>query len=72
MKKQKLSVPFSLAKGREENSQYIQAVHQIAAEQFFTGKLIDAFIGGGNNTDIDGDDLVITNSSDFTFLEDTQ
>ena len=50
----------------------IQAVHQITAEQFFAGKLIDAFIGGGNNADIDGDDLVITNSSDLTFLEDPQ
>ena len=58
MQEQQFRVPVSLAKRGKENSQDIQAVHQITAEQFFAGKLIDAFVGGGNNADIDGDDLV--------------
>ena len=72
MQEQQFRVPVSLAKRGKENSQDIQAVHQITAEQFFAGKLIDAFVGGGNNADIDGDDLVITNSSDLAFLENPQ
>lgn len=63
MQEQQFRVPVSLAKRGKENSQDIQAVHQITAEQFFAGKLIDAFVGGGNNADIDGDDLVITSAS---------
>ena len=64
MQEQQFRVPVSLAKRGKENSQDIQAVHQITAEQFFAGKLIDAFVGGGNNADIDGCLLYTSDAAD--------
>ncbi len=62
----------ALAEGWEGDGELAESIEEVFAEETFGEHLFEVAMGGGEDADIDGEDLVAADAGDDAFLEDAK
>lgn len=65
-------VVLAFAEGGHGDGDDVEAVEEIFAEAAVADELVEVFVGGGEDADVDVDGEVVADAADFLFLEDAE
>lgn len=65
-------VVLAFAEGWHGDGDDVEAVEKVFAEATVADELLEVFVGGGEDADVDVDGEVVADAADFLFLEDAQ
>ncbi len=65
-------VVLAFAEGGHGDGDDVEAVEEVFAEAAVPDELVEVFVGGGEDADVDVDGEVVADTADFLFLEDAE